>query len=218
MVVRQPNANQKNINEVEKVSSASYQKAMVKQEYNEALEQTLKRISLPEGYVLKHVKSQKQNDDDVWVFRYEKESGENNGLAGEHYSFVVQKSNYTLLGVTWMDASLSFGELPSQQETKVLAGAFLDKVEPGLFKRLDNLWIDRHDEMILVKNSQGQNEQVTVTGMKYKCYLKDEDNYAWVIVGSGGQIITFEQGIIWQGGRVTEKWLHDSWLQQVNEK
>ncbi|WP_255679457.1 hypothetical protein [Brevibacillus humidisoli] len=23
-----------------------------------------------------------------------------------------------------------------------------------------------------------------------------------------------EQGIVWQGGRVTEKWLHDAWLRE----
>lgn len=26
------------------------------------------------------------------------------------------------------------------------------------------------------------------------------------------KIMTFEQGIKWEGGRITEKWLHDSWL------
>lgn len=188
---------------------------VVEEEYHMALEKALDYLSIPEGYVLQHVQSQKQNGDGVWVFRYEKKSGENNGLSGEHFSFVVQKDNDKLLGFTWMDASLSSGELPSQKETEALAKTFLDKIEPGLFEKLDNLWIDRHDEMIVVTNHHGQKQQVTVTGMKYKCYLKDENNYAWVIVGPEGQIITFEQGIIWKDGRVTEKWLHDRWLKQV---
>lgn len=35
---------------------------------------------------------------------------------------------------------------------------------------------------------------------------------AWVIVGPDEKIMIFEQGIKWGGGRINEKWLHDSWL------
>ncbi|MEC1789187.1 hypothetical protein [Schinkia azotoformans] len=50
--------------------------------------------------------------------------------------------------------------------------------------------------------------------MKYKCYLPDEDMWAWMIVSPDEKTITFEQGIKWKGGRVTEKWLHDNWLSE----
>lgn len=177
----------------------------------EVLDTVLEKLSIPEGYELRNALMVKQNSNDVYVFRYEKSSGENNGLGGEHFSFVVDKNSHKIFGFTWMDQSFSTGELPSKEETRDAAKAFLDKVEPGLFEKLDNLWIDKHDETITVKNGKSS-KTVTVSGMKYKCYLRDQDEYAWVIVGPGGMIITFEQGIIWDNGRVTEKWLHDEWL------
>jgi hypothetical protein len=179
--------------------------------YSEALSSALQLVTIPEGYVLKSVQDEKQNGADVWWFRYEKASGVNNGVGGEHFSFIVTKNSHKLLGFTWMDAHLAEGELPSKGATKEIAKAFLDKVEPSLFTRLDNLWIDQHDESITIKNGEEQ-EKITISGMKYKCYLKDNDDYAWVIVGKNGKVITFEQGIKWVNGRVTEKWLHDSWL------
>lgn len=183
------------------------------QEYNETLERVLELLPVPEGYKLKSVQDQKQNQVDVFVFRYEKSLGENNGLGGEHFSFVVEKRNNRILGFTWMDKSLSEDKLPSKEETKVVVKEFLDKIEPGMFERLENLWIDKHDEIITLNDGRDREyASVAISGMKYKCYLEDEDNYAWVIVGFDCKIITFEQGIIWNNGRVTEKWLHDSWL------
>ncbi|RUT36484.1 hypothetical protein EJP77_05795 [Paenibacillus zeisoli] len=180
------------------------------QEYRQVLKRMLKLVSVPEGYAFQHVQCQQQNNNEVWVFRYEKDSGDNSGIGGEHYSFVMQENNHKLLGITWMDESLSYGNLPSKEETEELAESFLNKIEPGLFERLEHKWTDLHHETILVRNHDGEHEEVVVTGMKYKCYLRDEQNYAWVIFGPGGQLITFEQGIYWEGGRVTEKWLHDS--------
>lgn len=191
---------------------------MVNQAYSQALEKAVQHLEIPEGYTLKNVQSQKQNSSEVWVFRYEKVLGENNGLGGEHFSFVVDKRKNRILGFTWMDQSLSTGLLPSKEETETAARTFLDKVEPGLFEKLENLWIDRHDETITVKNSKRQSETITVSGMKYKCYLKEQDDYAWVIIGSNRKIITFEQGIVWNNGRVTEKWLHDSWYADSMKK
>lgn len=178
-------------------------------EYCKSLEKGLKQLQVPQGYTLRNVQSQKQNGDDVWIFRHEKVTRENNGLGGEHFSFVVKKKNDKILGVTWMDQSLSTGGLPSKEETEAVAKAFLATVEPGLFEKLQNLWIDKHDETFSVTDMNNQYHNITVSGMKYKCYLKEQDDYAWVIVGPGGKIITFEQEIIWNNGRVTEKWLHD---------
>lgn len=78
-----------------------------------------------------------------------------------------------------MDKTLAEGELPTKEAAKASAQQFLGMLEPGLFAKLDNLWIDKHDESTLVKN---------------------------------GKAITFEQEIKWVNGRVTEKWLHDSWV------
>lgn len=180
--------------------------------YREALEKTLQVLSVPEGYALQSVQSQIQNTAAIWLFRYEKSPKEHPDLGGEHFSFAVTRDGGRLLGFTWMDRSLAEGELPTKDEAKEAARVFLDRLEPGLFGALENLWIDRHDESIRAEAGQ-QEGNVTVSGMKYKCYARGNDDYAWVIVGKNGMPITFEQGIKWINGRVTEKWLHDSWLQ-----
>jgi|GEM_PF-4865061 len=199
-------------NEVEFVSAVNAktdQKA-----YQSALDQALQKLSVPEGYKLKDVKEAQQNEDAVWVFRFEKANNENNGLNGEHYSITVAKDQNKILGFTWMDNRFESSKgIPTEQSAKEHARLFLKKVEPGLFDRLENLWIRPHDEFITVNG-----KQVTVRGMKYKCYLLEADNYAWVIVGANGEIVTFEQEIKWVDGRVTEKWLHDSWLDSEKEQ
>ncbi|SMO32462.1 hypothetical protein [Melghirimyces algeriensis] len=87
--------------------------------------------------------------------------------------------------------------LPSKAQTEKLAQSFLHQIEPGLFERLENRWIRPHNETINVNG-----HPTTVTGMKYKCYLPEEDTYTWVIAGAN-QIITFEQGIKWKEGCMT---------------
>lgn len=176
--------------------------------YQKALNNTLETISVPEGYEFKSVRSGKQNEADTWVFRYEKSNQENNGLGGEHYSFTVDQESHKILGITWMDQRFASGQqLPSEKQTEELVKSFLNWTQPGLFDRLENHWIRPHGEVITVNG-----EKITIIGMKYKCYLPDNDTWAWVIVGPDERVMTFEQGIKWEGGRVTEKWLHDNWL------
>lgn len=172
------------------------------------LDHALGLITVPENYTLMQVREGVQNGENVFVFRYSK--GENSELLGEHFSFTIIEKSNQLLGVTWMDKQFAKGtELPSKEETEVIAKEYLAKVEPDLFGKLQNLWIAPHDETIVVNGNN-----VTVTGMKYKCFIPTEDTYAWVIAGPDNKVITFERGIVWQGGRVSEKWLHDSWLKE----
>ncbi len=183
---------------------------LVDDEASEVLAVALRVLTVPKGYVLARTHLLKQNSSDVWVFRYEKASGENNGFGGEHFSFVLEKSSGKIIGFTWMDQSSSKGQLPSREETLTVAKQFSDRVDPGLFEKLENLWIGQHNETITVKDGT-EKKTVTISGMKYKCYRKEEENYTWFVVGPSGQVITFEQGIVWNNGRVTEKWLHDNW-------
>jgi hypothetical protein len=51
--------------------------------------------------------------------------------------------------------------------------------------------------------------------MKVKCRNTADGRWFWVIVGPGGQVITFERDVVWHtslGMRCTEMWLHDLWL------
>ncbi|MFC0213487.1 hypothetical protein ACFFK0_13645 [Paenibacillus chartarius] len=187
-------------------------------DYSQALEHALRLLPIPEGYTLRHARPRKQNGAGVWVFRYEKSSEDNLGWGGEHYSFVVAMDAPAILGFTWMDRRFTAGALPSPEMTREAARDFLNKLEPGLFDRLQNLWIDRHDETIRIHDGLSQaGASLVISGMKYKCYRQEHDDYAWVIVGPDGQVITFEQGILWDNGRVTEKWLHDSWASAFEE-
>ncbi|MFT9820337.1 hypothetical protein [Lysinibacillus sp. NPDC056185] len=63
-------------------------------------------IDIPEGYQFKEVRSGKQNEVDVIVFRYEKSDLLNNGLEGEHYSFTIEQESHKIVGITWMDQRL----------------------------------------------------------------------------------------------------------------
>lgn len=176
-------------------------------QYQPALDAALEIITIPDGYELRQMQTGIQNSNAIWVFRYEKANGRNNGLGGEHFSFVVDQSTLEICGFTWMDQKLANGNLPSKEETKEIAGSFIGKISDKLFQKLENLWIEPHIETIIIDN-----HHVEITGMKYKCYLREEDTYCWVIVGPKNKVITFEQGIKWVNGRVTEKWLHDRWL------
>ncbi|MFT4416946.1 hypothetical protein ACLM5H_24090 [Fredinandcohnia humi] len=180
------------------------------QKYESALTTALKVLSVPKGYEVKGISSGKHNELDIWIFRYEKSNGENNGLGGEHYSFTVDKDNHEILGVTWIDQRFASGQqLPSEIRTEEVAKAFFNQIEPSLFDHLENHWIRLHNEVLTKKD-----KKLTITGMKYKCYLPDEDTWAWVVVGPDEEIITFERGIKWEGCRVTEKWLYDNWLKE----
>ncbi|QMV41260.1 hypothetical protein [Cohnella cholangitidis] len=89
--------------------------------YGDALERALRLIEVPSGYSLTNVRSAYQNDDEAWIYRYEKSSGENGGLGGEHYSFVIRKSDDKLLGSTWLDSRLSVPPLPNKTITEQTA-------------------------------------------------------------------------------------------------
>lgn len=142
----------------------------------------------------------------AYLLRYEK--NENNGRGGEHFSFVVSEKEQQVLGFTLMDAKYAEQRLPSKSETEKIARNFLAQMDKSRADELQNLWIERHDEQITLADGRA----VTVSGMKYKCYRASENDYAWVIVGTDGRVITFERNIRWNNAeqrRITEKWLYD---------
>ncbi len=174
----------------------------------QALQQALTKLSIPEGYVCKSVRSEKQDNVGIWVFRYEQVNGENTGLGGEHYSFTITQDTHKILGVMWLSQKFLKGmPLPSDEETKAIARTFLQQVEPGLFERSENRWIRPEDFSINVDG-----KEMTVTGVRYKCYVPEENTWAWVIVAPDGNVMAFEQDMLWKGARLSEMWLHDHWL------
>lgn len=142
------------------------------------------------------------------VVRYEKQ--ENKGSKGEYFSFVVTEKEKQIFGFTSMDKKYANLKMPSKSETERIAKDFLLKLDRNLVKDLKNLWIERHDEEIIVGG-----KPTVIASIKYKCYCSVEDYYAWVIVGFDGSVVTYERNMKWSNNQqvcITEKWLHDNWV------
>lgn len=176
------------------------------------LEEFKKHIDIPKEYQFHSVRKAKADNIPVYLFRFEKSNDKS--LQGEHFSFVISEQEKQILGFTNMDKEYSDINMLSKSETEKIAKKFLLKMDKSLANGLKNLWIERHDEEILVNGVK-----TTIAGMKYKCYRASKNDYAWVIVGFNGSVITFERNIKWNNSehqRITEKWLHDSWLADNN--
>lgn len=172
------------------------------------LEVFLSKVEIPNMYDFHSVRKVKVDNVSAYLFRYQKNTKE--ALNGEHFSFVVSEKDKQILGFTNMNKKYSNPSMLSKEKTKEIATDFLKKLSGELAKSLENMWIEQHDEEITVNG-----KKTIISGMKYKCYRPSNADYAWVIVGFDGSVITFERNIIWDNNarqRISEKWLHDSWL------
>jgi hypothetical protein len=168
------------------------------------------KIDIPKTFHFQSAKKVQVDGVPAFVVRYEKQ--ENKGAKGEHFSFVISEKDKQILGFTNMDKKYADLKMLSKSETERIAKDFLLKLDRDLAKDLKNLWIERHDEEIIVDG-----KPTVIAGMKYKCYRASNNDYAWVIVGYDGSVITFERNIKWNNNeqkRITEKWLHDNWLSE----
>ena len=173
----------------------------------------LESVEVPDGYVLATVSHGEHDKVPVTIYRYTKDGELNSG--GEHFSITMSDDNNKLLGFTFMNRVFDVDNgLIEAVDAEFNAIQFLNRVEPGLVEGSSHLWTSQHDETITVEG-----KEYTISGMKYKCYSRNTDLYYWVIVGRDGQIITFEQDIVWSDGmaeRISEQWLHDWWRLENN--
>ena len=149
------------------------------------------------------------------LIRHERRDGRNAGLEGEHFSAVVATDG-TLKGFANISLDLADKPLPSRERSEQIARAFLQETAPDLLPRMKISWIEPHDESIRVARN-GSIETVTLTGMKVKARNLADGRWFWVIVGADEKPMIFERDIVWidfPGHRKTEKWLHDTWLQE----
>ncbi|GAB5565206.1 MAG: hypothetical protein Wins2KO_22690 [Winogradskyella sp.] len=147
----------------------------------------------------------------AYLFRYQK--NDNDELRGQHFSFIVSENEKKILGFTNMDIKYSNCKMISKAETEIIARDFLLKMDAKLFESLENLWIAPHNEELILNN-----DKTAICGMKYKCFSSSNNDYAWVIVGFNGEIITYERDIKWNSEekkRITHKWLHDNWVNSI---
>ena len=173
----------------------------------------LESVEVPSGYALTTVSHGEQDKIPVTVYRYTQDGELNPG--GEHFSITMDDARNKLLGFTFMNRVFDLNNgLIEEAEANSTAIDFLNRVEPGLVESSSHLWTSPHHETIEVEG-----EEYSISGIKYKCYSRSSDLYYWVIVGHDGQIITFEQDIVWSNGmseRISEQWLHDWWRTENN--
>jgi hypothetical protein len=145
----------------------------------------------------------------VTVVRFQRE-GEPVTMGAPHLTVVLDE-NDVLLGYTRLDPAAGRAkDLPGDQRAHRIATGFVGDLDPRYAAGLSVAWVDRHDEKVTTADGA----EVTVSGMKVKSH-HENGLYAWVIVGAGGEILTYERDIRWDssaGRRGTQMWLHDSWI------
>ncbi|SEF52377.1 hypothetical protein [Bosea lathyri] len=168
-----------------------------------------KTLPIPEGFEQVSATDVRVDGEAARLVRSERTNGRNGGLEGEHVSMLVTPAG-RLKGFVRMDGSLRNLALPSREDTRAIAMAFLSDHAPDLLQALAISFIEPHDEVVLL---DGQRE--ALTGMKVKMRNLSDGRWFWVIIGGDRQAMVFERDIVWanlKGRRQTEKWLHDSWL------
>jgi hypothetical protein len=173
----------------------------------------------PDGFVLRWVQEVAVDGEPVAHLRFTPTGVEQPVLGGEHYSALVTPMGM-LKGETRMDARLaeehSQAALPTADDARAIAWHYLAERAPDLAASGAVHWVAPHAEKVLLTADEvAGGLAVTVTGMKVKCRNTADGRWFWVIVGPGGQVITFERDVVWHtslGMRRTEMWLHDLWL------
>lgn len=167
----------------------------------------------------------------VIFVRYQANEGTENG---EHVSVLLDPKTHQLMGLTQMLAEMETLELPSPQEAMNTAIEFLAKQAPDLISKTETFnfkakkddhvtfnetvpfenvsfqWVGHHDETIEVNG-----KPTLIKGVKVKMHIPKLGLWAWVIVGKGGEVLTFERNIAWDfkaQQRLTQMWLHSQWL------
>ncbi|WP_059012134.1 hypothetical protein [Streptomyces specialis] len=172
-------------------------------------DQALIQAGLPlrEGWVPRHIRREEHDGRPVTVVRFLKEARPGEGV----HLTVVLDDDGVLLGYTRLDPedpSLA-GPLPAEHEAREAAFAFVTAFDPAYAAGLTVQWIARHDEHVA-----GPDGPAVVSGVKVKTRHRD-GLYAWVVIGPGGTVLTYERDIRWDavaGRRGTQMWLHDVWI------
>jgi hypothetical protein len=145
----------------------------------------------------------------VTVVRFQ-EQGTRATANGPHLTVVLDEED-VLLGYTRLaPAADGSGSPPGGREAREAAGRFMSALDPAYAAGLSVDWVDRHDEEVTTADGT----RAVVSGTKVKSHHED-GLYSWVVVGAGGQVVTYERDIRWdsaEGRRGTEMWLHDSWI------
>lgn len=175
----------------------------------EPIDENLTNNTSQEKYFLTIYQKVRYNKEYVKYFRFQPISEKVN-YHGERISLIL--AGKKLLGFARFhkrDMASTQQRLPSVEESKKIALAFIHQVAPELTQNMKILWVKPHDEYIKLEH-----KEICLTGMKVKCRELNTGLYFWVIIGVNKQIMAFERDIQWitfPGKRATEKWLDDTW-------
>lgn len=155
------------------------------------------------------------NGERATLVRFSRKNKQNNQLYGEHISAVINE-NHILKGFVRLLSDKKNEPLPTQTEAQSISDKFLLQYAPDLLQNRKILWIEPHNESIIIEKN-GKKEDIILTGMKVKSLNTKTNLYFWTIVNADKEVFIFERDIKWitfHGKRGTEKWLHDSWIEQ----
>lgn len=192
-----------------------------------AFELINERLHIPEGYVLKSHLLVNHDVIPVFVFRFEKENGQNNGLGGEHYSVSVDLDATKIMGFMHVDKQHCGQGLPHDEIAKEIAAPFVEAIAPDLINKFEIKWVlplkekplkIPHESPFPFIDENGM--QHLITGVRVKLFFEHLKSWGWVIVGRDNKIIAFEREVQWStilNRRSTPAWLHDPFLLDLKD-
>jgi hypothetical protein len=187
------------------------------------MELLLGLVDIPEGYELRSHRTVIQDGRVLELLRFERASGINNGLGGEHFSAVVDLQERRLDGVMHVDKAFFDEAVPNEEEAREFAFKFLERSSPDLHKRAEVRWVKPlriqsvdppHDVAFPFHDAEAQQDKL-VLGTRVKLFDPETSGFGWVISAKGGRLVAFERDVGWNRRRMcrtTEQWLHDPWV------
>jgi hypothetical protein len=182
------------------------------------VDEIINTVAIPAGFQESLVRNVEHDGDPIYWARFSK-YGKVDEFGGEHFSVTYDAKNKLLKGYMHLDQRFDTDELPSEEEAKEIALNFIEKHAPDMIGNIEVRWIrplrkipenPPHDQGFALKSGH------IITGVRVKLWNIAKQKFAWVIVGKGGEVISFERDISWdfeKKFRITERWLHDSWLE-----
>ncbi|MDX1452331.1 MAG: hypothetical protein R3183_07215 [Oleiphilaceae bacterium] len=183
-------------------------------------------LTIPQGYQYKSCMLVNHDALPVFIFRYEKSDGTNNGLGGEHFSVSVDLQATKIMGFMHIASEHCGPGLPDEESAKATARETLSRCAPDLEGRYEIKWVMPlkekpekipHESPFPFSDADGREH--LVTGVRVKLFFPDLSSWGWVIVGRNGSVIAFEREVLWNdilGRRSTPAWLHDPYVIELN--
>lgn len=181
---------------------------------NNIIEHNITMEFMPEGYQEVDRNSVTIDGELAELIRYQPPTSKTTLLGREHFS-ILTTSDGLLKGFSSMAPSLVKGDLPSKDEAKKIAIDFISRFAKDLLPVLKIHWIKPHKESFTMIQDE-KKKTLVITGIKVKMQNTSDGRWMWTIIGPSKKVIIFERDVVWisfPGLRQTEKWLHDSWLE-----